>query len=98
MTFILIISDYDRLLRVKKNLRENNYLPSMIFLYRKSLFKIIFWQDLFNCQSIFKIFAAKTKRRILRRKYLPTVQSNKKISEKYHYQRLEITRKYFNSI
>ena len=40
-----------------KILRENNYLPSMIFYYRKSLFKIVLGQNFFNCQQIFKIFA-----------------------------------------
>ena len=30
----------------------------MLFLYRKSLFKIVFGQNVFNCQPILKIFAA----------------------------------------
>ena len=33
-------------------LRENNYLPRFFF-YRKSLFKIVFGQILFNCQPVF---------------------------------------------
>ena len=39
-----------------KILRENNYLPSIIFFYRKSLFKMFFGAILFNCQPIFIIF------------------------------------------
>ena len=40
-----------------QNFAENNYLPSMNFYYRKSLFKIVLGQNFFNCQQIFKIFA-----------------------------------------
>ena len=40
-----------------KILRENNYLPSMIFCTEKSLFKIVFYRT-FKCQPIFKLFAA----------------------------------------
>ena len=39
-----------------KILREK--IISMIFYYRKSLFKIVFGQIFFDCQLIFKIFAA----------------------------------------
>ena len=41
-----------------KILWENNYLPFMIFYYRKSLFKIAFGKNILNCQPIFEIFAA----------------------------------------
>ena len=34
---------YDRILQVLEFCSENNYLPFMFFLYRKSLFKIVFW-------------------------------------------------------
>ena len=40
------------------NFAGNNYLPSMIFYYRKSLFKNVLGQNFFNCQPIFKILAA----------------------------------------
>ena len=54
---MILSSDYGRKLSFKI-LLENNYLPSMIFYYRKSLFKIVFAQNFFNCQPIFKFFAA----------------------------------------
>ena len=38
---LMILSDYERLLRVTKFCWENNYLPSMIFLLQKSLLKIV---------------------------------------------------------
>ena len=37
---------------------KNNYFPSIIFYYRKSLLKIALGQNIFNCQPIFKNFAA----------------------------------------
>ena len=37
---------------------KNNYLHSIIVYYEKSLFKIVLGQNFFNCQHIFKIFAA----------------------------------------
>ena len=58
--FVMILSNHDRN-RNNRNfnfLRENIYLPSMRFLYRKSLFKNVFDQNCFICQPIFKIFAA----------------------------------------
>ena len=46
-----ISSDFDRILRV---LRENNYLPSMIFFVtEKSLFKIVFGQNFFYLSTDF---------------------------------------------
>ena len=44
--------------KMLKNLRENNYFPSMMFFYKKSLFIIVFGQNIFNCQPIFKIIVA----------------------------------------
>ena len=41
-----------------KFLKENIYLPSIRFLYGKSLFKFFFDQNFFICQPIFKIFVA----------------------------------------
>ena len=41
-----------------KFLRENIYLPSMRFLYRKSIFKNVFDQNFFICLPIFNIIAA----------------------------------------
>ena len=52
--------------------------------------KIITSQNSFNCEPIFKFFAAQTKRQILRRKYFGFSLMKYKISVKYHYQRLEI--------
>ena len=43
---------------ILKFLRENIYLPSIRFLYRKSLVKNVFDQNFFICNPIFKIFAA----------------------------------------
>ena len=39
-------------------MRENNYLPSMIFFFRKSLIKIVLGQNLFIFEPDFQIFAA----------------------------------------
>ena len=59
MSFVSFYNDFEQsLLNLNlKFLRENIYLPSIRFLYRKSLFKIVFDQNFFICQPIFKIFA-----------------------------------------
>ena len=51
--FMMIWSDYERILRVFKILQENNSLPSMNFCTGKSLFKFDFGQNFFNFQPIF---------------------------------------------
>ena len=42
ISLMMILNDYDRILRVSKFCGENNYL-----IYRKSLFKIVFVQNIF---------------------------------------------------
>ena len=77
-----------------KILRENNYLPSMIFYYRKSLFKIVLGQIFFNCQQILKLFAAQFRTNLAlnsANKIVCIQLYEKKIFSKYHYQRVEST-------
>ena len=74
-------------------LRENIYLPSMRFLYRKSLFKNVFDQNFFikKCQPIFKIFAAHfatNKMLNCAKKIFPLHLNSCKISAKNHYHTL----------
>ena len=60
--------EYDKF----KILRENNYIPSMIFFYRKCQFKIVLGHNTFNCQPIFNFLQhilEQTKSQILQRKY-----------------------------
>ena len=45
--FIMILSNLIEILRIFIFLRENIYLPSMRFLYRKSLFKNVLTRTLF---------------------------------------------------
>ena len=60
------------------SLREDNYLPFMTFYYRKSLFKIVFGQNISIVNQIFKIFAAhfRTNRapKICKEDSLPTIK------------------------
>ena len=79
---MMILSDYDRILRVSKFCGENNYLPSIIFTYRKTLFKL-FLGRMFLIVNRFSKFLkhilGQTKRPILQRKYF---DFKLKISEK----------------
>ena len=69
--FMIISSDYSRILRVLKLCGENNYLPSMIFFLQKTLFKIVLGRT-FSINNRFSKFLrhilGQTKRKILQRK------------------------------
>ena len=70
-----------------KKMWENNNLPSMNFLYRKVLFKIVFGQKIFICQPIFLIFR-KTKGSLRQRKCFVYTKKN---LENNHNPTLEMT-------
>ena len=55
--FIIILSNHDYTKNLKF-LKKNVYRPSIIFLFRKSLFKNAFDKNFSICQPIFKLFAA----------------------------------------
>ena len=69
---MMILSHNDRILRISNFCGENNYLPSMKFYYRKSLFKTVIGQNFIICQPIFNFLhhiLGQNKNQILQRKY-----------------------------
>ena len=61
----------------KKKMQEKNHFPSILFLNRKSLLKIFFGAELFNCRPIFNFvlhILGQTKHRILQGNILPTTK------------------------
>ena len=69
---MMILSDHDRILYKFQNFAGNIYLPSMIFWYIKSLFKIVLGRTFLIVNRFSKILQhmfGHTKRRNLKRKY-----------------------------
>ena len=90
VTFSINLNDCDRILRVSKFLRENNYLPAMIIFSTEGPNSKLFLGRTFLIDNRFSKFLqhilGQTKRRLLQRKYFANIYCKENIlsSDRYY--------------